>query len=63
MKEVRIEKVMNGYIVRCFGGNNHDSYDDTFVYPDILQVVSFISLQMSEIKFSTDLEKLMIKEL
>jgi len=64
MTEIRIEKVMNGYIVRCFGGKDHDSYDDTFVYSDILQVVSFMADQLNEPEFNYKLcEKMGADEL
>ena len=44
MSEVRIEKVENGYIVRCI--NEHD--DETFVYNNFQDAVEFVAGVMKE---------------
>jgi len=60
--EARIEKVENGYIVRV-GGEDFNSYSDTYVYSDFLQVVQFLSMRMNESEFQEKLENsMMVKE-
>lgn len=57
MSEIRIEKVMNGYIVRCFNEDNHNSYDDTFVYSDFSSAIEFVALQCHENSFVSKFRK------
>ena len=54
MNEIRIEKVTNGYIIRCFDGENYNSYDDTFVYPDFSSLIEFTALQFNENNFVSE---------
>lgn len=50
-KDIRIEKVKNGYVLRVFGGEGHDGYGDTYVYSEFFQVIEFVALQFNEHSF------------
>jgi hypothetical protein len=50
--EIRLEKVENGYIVRCFSGHGNESRDETFVYNTFYDVAMFAASEFNENGFA-----------